>query len=671
MTANLCWRSKMITLKNIKCNHSDTNHLFIQIDGPIEFKKNSIYFVIGKSGIGKSTLLNMIASPFAVDSLKSGDILFGDESIAPMSKLGKKRRGTYHVEFSHSPHMKDYYSFIRKHLSFIPQATTSFHPSIPLAKQLYTFYLYAERSGKKKFSELIETLGEAAGFYKVSIDDKFKGLKIQDKKTYITETGENFPVVNIDDSRDPVVVPGRLSQGQKQRLLVLNALLRFDIADSPILLGDEFLVNFSFTEGDSVLRNILERFKNKADPNKVAVFIFHDLSYPFIKSFSGMEEFKDIHKRVILLHKENDDNHTDISIKFSEMSLEDFWSDKINQEGYGLFREFRSSYEISPVKLIEPCDTQEKLKAEQAALKIKIDTFRDLFQKDASILSVISRAATVPRSKEILYEDLNFDMKKGRFIVLTGFSGCGKTQFIKHLLEEYAGDYFKNEKIENKNIFRYFPAMAHEILSYGSTITVKQDLEIMYRFYNQIGDITSPDVRDEIIAHFRDVQLDPMKYGSYEKFLEKHLYDFSGGEVQRYWFGRITFRKNIKEPFFLAFDESISSLDCITKDGLIAYILRELFITRHYTIFFVTHDLRDINVIYRTLRENGLGDHFEHYEMFGKKIYKVLTDFDSYRENAFAGGYNKYGDLVVSPSGRKIINGKNIELRIKRKEEEK
>jgi ABC-type dipeptide/oligopeptide/nickel transport system ATPase subunit len=110
----------------------------------------------------------------------------------------------------------------------------------------------------------------------------------------------------------------------------------------------------------------------------------------------------------------------------------------------------------------------------------------------------------------------------------------------------------------------------------------------------------------------------------------------------------------------LILDESIASLDCITKNKIIALLLQEVLSERGMTVLFVSHDLRDIDVIYRTIlkrsKKQKIHNIFEHYEMFNGGLYRVETGFTEYRENLNKRKANAYVDLK---------NNRRLKLRLR------
>jgi ABC-type dipeptide/oligopeptide/nickel transport system ATPase subunit len=142
-----------------------------------------------------------------------------------------------------------------------------------------------------------------------------------------------------------------------------------------------------------------------------------------------------------------------------------------------------------------------------------------------------------------------------------------------------------------------------------------------------------------------------------DEFLKKKIFDLSGGQQQRYWFMRILFEYkrligNHVPAELLVLDESIASLDCMTKNKIIEFLLKEVFFGRGITILLISHDLRDISIIYETLLKlftlENIDNVFEHYEMFNKGIYKVLTPFSQYRENLLNQNINEYMSIEDS-----------------------
>jgi ABC-type dipeptide/oligopeptide/nickel transport system ATPase subunit len=100
------------------------------------------------------------------------------------------------------------------------------------------------------------------------------------------------------------------------------------------------------------------------------------------------------------------------------------------------------------------------------------------------------------------------------------------------------------------------------------------------------------------------------------------------------------------KPEFLVFDESIASLDCITKNGIIKYLLCDIFCKHNLTVLFISHDFRAIEVIYETLAaslKDDIKKVFKHYIIIKHNLYEVVnTAFPKYRENEKNHKKNQY-----------------------------
>lgn len=80
----------MIKLVNVtKCFSDGSNVRYIFKDCNFEFKKGSTTAIVGRSGLGKTTLVKLI---LGITSLNEGDILVCGSSILDMKNLSKIRR---------------------------------------------------------------------------------------------------------------------------------------------------------------------------------------------------------------------------------------------------------------------------------------------------------------------------------------------------------------------------------------------------------------------------------------------------------------------------------------------------------------------------------------------------------------------------------------------------
>jgi ABC-type dipeptide/oligopeptide/nickel transport system ATPase subunit len=641
----------MITLQKVLLKNAK-NKIYLSFDGTINFNDDSIYFIIGRSGVGKTSLIDFMTSPFTDDPIKNGEIILSDD-IALNSKFSKNPINKLIIGDSWNFWLNSYIKFIQKSAALIPQKTDSFHPSIPVVRQMYDYYKMALPAGVKPsmetFNKLLVDLSPFAGWDKISVNPKDKNsLLINDKKEYIEESsGEIFTV--IEKMEESKTYENEFSTGQLQRILILMGLIQFSVSDHPILIGDEFLVNFTYFEAGEVLKSVIEFFRqNNEKKHKVAVFILHDLSFDFLRTIEVNYPMEIIGVEKDLQYANNERQKTETSdaqkIITHQISVSDFFAENWEgNEGAEFFRQFKNSYESRPLTANE-CKFNIKIKNEKYQYDVKLD-------------------ASSPYSG--VYKKINLEIKKNKFIVLTGFSGCGKST----LCTQYV-----NECIKNKRTFRYFPSRPLSFLSEDSQVSIRQDLSIMYNYYNRIIDPSQ--YKSEISkmlnkVHFAKKTMTVKNLDA--EFLNKKIYDLSGGELQRYWLIRILFDYNgggdYINPELLILDESIASLDCITKNKIIALLLQEVLSEKEMTVLFVSHDLRDIGVIYKTLLENNGGknidDIFEHYEMFHKKsdnkkenqeyLWRVKTPFPEYCINLENNKPNIYESL----------NDKSIQYKLK------
>lgn len=79
--------ASILTLKNVSKIYGEKtkNPTQVLFDVNLEFEESSFNSIIGQSGSGKSTMLNIIGS---LDRPSSGEIFFKDESLATLSKRG-------------------------------------------------------------------------------------------------------------------------------------------------------------------------------------------------------------------------------------------------------------------------------------------------------------------------------------------------------------------------------------------------------------------------------------------------------------------------------------------------------------------------------------------------------------------------------------------------------
>ena len=168
--------------------------------------------------------------------------------------------------------------------------------------------------------------------------------------------------------------------------------------------------------------------------------------------------------------------------------------------------------------------------------------------------------------------DINFTMKKGEIIGLTGKSGSGKSSLMKCIYRTYLASSGEIIYASNNGNIDLVKAGDHQIIELR-----KNEINYCSQFLSVIPRVTAVDVVCENL--FR-IQKDKEKGRSKamemleELGLPSDLWDafpvtFSGGEQQRINVARAI----IAEPRLLLIDEPTASLDTRTKDVVIDMII--------------------------------------------------------------------------------------------------
>ena len=174
-------------------DHGSRRVIFDSLDAT--FPSGEFSVIVGKSGVGKSSLLNLISG---IDTPDAGEIRVGAHSLSGMDDSRLTR-------------------FRRRHMGFIFQ----FFHLIPVLSVLENTLLIAELDGgatdahRRRARELLERVG-------------------------LTHRAKDFP--------------DTLSGGEQQRVAIARALVH----DPPILLADEPTGNLDQETGDQVLDMLLE-----------------------------------------------------------------------------------------------------------------------------------------------------------------------------------------------------------------------------------------------------------------------------------------------------------------------------------------------------------------------------------------------------------------------------
>ncbi|MBF0457357.1 MAG: metal ABC transporter ATP-binding protein [Nitrospirae bacterium] len=186
--------------------------------------------------------------------------------------------------------------------------------------------------------------------------------------------------------------------------------------------------------------------------------------------------------------------------------------------------------------------------------------------------------------KNIVLEDVSFNIARGQYTGLIGPNGGGKTTLIKiilglltpsagsvRLFGEPANDFMRRFLIgyvpQNASQAEfYFPATAHEIVRSGRTAKVG-----LFRRFTKAD--------DEAIAH-------AMETAGVIDLKDRLIGKLSGGQRQRVFIARAL----AGDPQVLILDEPAVGVDTASKERFYEF-LRDLNKNNGMTILFVTHDL--------------------------------------------------------------------------------
>lgn len=176
-----------------------------------------------------------------------------------------------------------------------------------------------------------------------------------------------------------------------------------------------------------------------------------------------------------------------------------------------------------------------------------------------------------------VFEDINFEGKKGEFITLLGPSGCGKSTLLRCIAGLSNVDSGKIV-LNDKDITKLAPqkrniGMVFQNYALFPNLTVFENVA----FGLKIKKIDKKELKKRVLKMLELVEL--------ENFAKSYPHNLSGGQAQRVALARSL----VMKPNLLLLDEPLSALDAKIRKHLrvqIKQIQREL----NLTTIFVTHD---------------------------------------------------------------------------------
>lgn len=181
----------------------------------------------------------------------------------------------------------------------------------------------------------------------------------------------------------------------------------------------------------------------------------------------------------------------------------------------------------------------------------------------------------------VVLKDISFKIETGKFTVLIGESGCGKTTLLKminKLIVPTKGDIFiDGANIQELDDIKLRRGMGYVIQQTGlfPHMTVRENITII------------PKILKEDDEKIKNLTLKMMEMiGLDEGLLDRYPSELSGGQQQRIGIARAF----ITNPNIILMDEPFSALDPMSRVALQDELLK-LQDNLHKTIVFVTHDM--------------------------------------------------------------------------------
>ena len=181
----------------------------------------------------------------------------------------------------------------------------------------------------------------------------------------------------------------------------------------------------------------------------------------------------------------------------------------------------------------------------------------------------------------VVLKDISFKIDTGKFTVLIGESGCGKTTLLKminKLIVPTKGDIFIDGKnIKDLDEIKLRRSMGYVIQQTGlfPHLSVRENITIIPKVLKMPDD----QVEKDTLKMMNMIGLD-------ESLLDRYPNELSGGQQQRIGIARAF----ITNPDIILMDEPFSALDPMSRVSLQDELLK-LQDKLHKTIVFVTHDM--------------------------------------------------------------------------------
>ncbi len=255
---------------------------------------------------------------------------------------------------------------------------------------------------------------------------------------------------------------------------------------------------------------------------------------------------------------------------------------------------------------------------------------------------------------EILFTDLDFEIKSNEKVAVIGRNGCGKTTLLKIINGDCKLD--QGQLIIDNNIsIGYLSQQAFE----DENLTVRESFNEVYRHIldiekelKKVAERLETEYSEELLAKFASLQhqfechngynYDQQQIMLFTRFgfsiedLDKKISEFSGGQRTRIGFVRLL----LLQPDILLLDEPTNHLDIQTVEWLEGYLQKY-----PNAIVIVSHD-----------------------RMFLDKVVSEIYEFEFNKLNHYIGNYSKFVKIKENEFQRQQIAYKNQQAEIDRLE---
>ena len=178
-------------------------------------------------------------------------------------------------------------------------------------------------------------------------------------------------------------------------------------------------------------------------------------------------------------------------------------------------------------------------------------------------IEISVNSATCYKNNNLIFEDINIELKNGDFMLIIGPNGCGKTTLIKSLCGIQKLE-FGNILINNLDIYSKNSEYIENIIYLGhknslnNDLSVQENLEYLSVFDSSVGSNNFDKIKNA------------MDYFNIYKYKDYMISDLSEGNRKRTSLARLVLSK--KKIWLL--DEPLSFLDNNILDSFVSLIKR-------------------------------------------------------------------------------------------------